>query len=313
EEAEMIKGFIINKFRGDVSILQPGLDYLEEHTGTPVLGVVPYYRHIMINEEDSIHQAETGEWNRECGIDIAVMYLRRISNSTDFEPLQHESAVRLRYITDPWQLGNPDLIIIPGSKSTIADLAYLKEVGLVEAILSKARAGTPVIGICGGFQMLGKRIEDPQRVESEQTSIDGLGLLDIVTVFEGQKTTHQVRARIATGEGLFRGLTGEDLTGYEIHMGQTLGGDAPPAFEITQSSGEDGSHPDGAVGHDGKVFGTYLHGLFDNGRFRRGLLHNIKPLEMQSELPTREEQYDKLAMIVRESLDIGRIYELCGL
>ncbi|MCL0039211.1 cobyric acid synthase CobQ, partial [Dehalococcoidia bacterium] len=118
---------------------------------------------------------------------------------------------------------------------------------------------------------------------------------------------------VTASQGLFRGLTGEDLTGYEIHMGQTLGGDAPPAFEITQRIGEDGNHPDGAVGYDGKVFGTYLHGLFDNGRFRRGLLHNIKPLEMQSELPTREEQYDNLAMIVRESLDIGRIYELCGL
>ncbi|MCL0064510.1 cobyric acid synthase [Dehalococcoidia bacterium] len=313
EERKMIKGFIINKFRGDISILQPGLDYLEEHTGIPVLGVVPYYHHIMINEEDSIYQGETGEWNRECRIDIAVIYLRHISNSTDFEPLQQEPGVRLRYITAPWQLGNPDLIIIPGSKSTIADLAHLKETGLAEAILSKARAGTPVIGICGGFQMLGNRIEDPQRVESEKTSIDGLGLLDIVTTFESEKTTHQVRARITAGEGLFRGLTGEDLTGYEIHMGQTLGGDAPPAFEITQRLGGDGNHPDGAVGYDGMIFGTYLHGLFDNGRFRRGLLHNIKPLEMQSEPPTREEQYDELAMIVRQSLDMERIYRICGL
>ncbi|MBT9160510.1 MAG: cobyric acid synthase [Dehalococcoidia bacterium] len=313
EEAERIKGFIINKFRGDISILQPGLDYLEEHTGIPVLGVVPYYHNIMINEEDSIYQGEAGEWNRECGIDIAVVYLRRISNSTDFEPLQQEAGVRLRYISAPWQLGNPDLIIIPGSKSTIADLAHLKETRLAEVILNKARAGTPVIGICGGFQMLGKRIEDPHRVESERTAIEGLGLLDIVTTFESEKTTHQVRARIAASEGLFRGLTGEHLTGYEIHMGQTLGGDAPPAFEITQRLGEDGNHPDGAVGHDGMVFGTYLHGLFDNERFRRGLLHNIKPdcpLETQSELPSREEQYDKLAMIVRESLDIGRIYKI---
>jgi len=315
-EARRIKGFIINKFRGDISILQPGLDYLEKHTGIPVLGVVPYYHNIMINEEDSIYQGEADEWNRQCGIDIAVVYLRRISNSTDFEPLQQEAGVRLRYITAPWQLGNPDLIIIPGSNSTIADLAHLKETGLAQAILNKARAGTPVIGICSGFQMLGKRIEDPQQVESEKTSIDGLGLLDIVTTFESEKTTHQVRARIAASQGLFRGLTGEDLTGYEIHMGQTLSGDDRPAFEITERLGEEGS-PDGAVGHDGKVFGTYLHGLFDNERFRRGLLHNIKPdyrpLETQSELLSREEQYDKLAMIVRESLDIGRIYELCGL
>jgi adenosylcobyric acid synthase len=314
EEARRIKGFIINKFRGDISILQPGLDYLEEHTGIPVLGVVPYYHNIMINEEDSIYQVEAGEWNRECGIDIAVVYLRHISNSTDFEPLQQQTGIRLRYISASWQLGNPDLIIIPGSKSTIADLVHLKETGLAQAILNKARAGTPVIGICGGFQMLGKRIEDPQRVESEKSAIDGLGLLDIVTTFESEKTTHQVRARVAASQGLFRGLTGEDLTGYEIHMGQTLGGGASPAFEITQESG---NYPDGVVEHNGMIFGTYLHGLFDNERFRRGLLHNIKPdyqpLETQSELPSREEQYDKLAMIVRKSLDMGRIYELCGL
>ena len=317
EERQWIKGFLINKFRGDVSILKPGLDYLEEYTGIPVLGVVPYYHDIMINEEDSIYQEEQGARNEERGIDIAVIHLPRISNSTDFEPLQQEVGVRLRYITAPWQLDNPDLIIIPGSKSTMADLAHIKETGLAHAVVLKARAGTPVIGICGGFQMLGKSINDPQHTESEETSIGGLGLLDIVTDFESEKTTHQVKAKVTAKQGLFWGLTSTSLTGYEIHMGQTRCGDAAPAFKITQRSAGRESHPDGAVGHDGKVFGTYLHGLFDNEEFRRALLRNIKPdyqrMGMQSELPSKEEQYDKLAALVRQSLHIERIYRICGL
>ncbi|MFA4835543.1 MAG: cobyric acid synthase CobQ, partial [Dehalococcoidia bacterium] len=259
-------------------------------------------------------------WDRETGIDIAVVYLPRISNSTDFEPLQQEAGVRLRYITMPWQLGNPDLIIIPGSKSTISDLSHIKETGLAQAIVSKARLGTPVIGICGGFQMLGKRIDDPQQAESEQGSIEGLGLLDIVTDFEREKTTHQAKARVTAGQGLFRGILGETITGYEIHMGQSRYDNSPPAFEIIQRSAAEKSHPDGAVGNGGTIFGTYLHGIFENERFRRVLLANIKQGYRPSDegayctpLPSKEDQYNKLADVVRRSLDIERIYEICGL
>ena len=314
EEQELIKGFIINKFRGDVAILKPGLGMLEERTSVPVLGVVPYYHDIVINEEDSVHRI--GDDVKEPRIDIAVIHLPRISNSTDFEPLQQESNVRLRYITAPWQLDTPDLIIIPGSKSTISDLNHIKNTGLAELIVAKSKKGTPVIGICGGFQMLGKHIEDPAGIESDVASVEGLGLLDITTTFEGEKATYQVEAEVAADTGLFKGLAVKTLTGYEIHMGQTSCGEAGAAFRIKQRSGEKEDHFDGAFGVDGKVFGTYLHGLFDNEDFRRSLLRNIKPgyePAGQRQLPSKEEQYDKLAALVRESLDIDLIYRICGL
>ncbi|MFO8010314.1 MAG: cobyric acid synthase [Dehalococcoidia bacterium] len=315
EERKLIAGFIINKFRGDVSILRPGLDFMEEYTGKPVLGVVPYYHDILVNEEDSIRRIESEKEAHE--LDIAVVHLPRISNSTDFEPLQQEAGVRLRYIRSAWELDSPDLIIIPGSKSTVSDLLHIKETGLAEAIVERARNGTPVIGICGGFQMLGKRIEDPAGVESEVADVEGLGLLDINTLFEGAKTTHQVEAQVNGDAGLFAGLAGEKLTGYEIHMGRTDLGDADAAFEIVSRSGNEGSHPDGAFEHDGRVFGTYMHGLFDSEHFRRAVLGNIKPQwrlkTAYRRIPSKEEQYDKLATLVRDSLDIERIYRICGL
>ncbi|MBM3132245.1 MAG: cobyric acid synthase, partial [Chloroflexi bacterium] len=315
EERERIKGFIINKFRGDISILKPGLDYLEERTGIPVLGVVPYMHDIMTSEEDSIHRAE--EATREPQIDIAVIYLPRISNSTDFEPLQREAGVRVRYITRPQQIGRPDLIIIPGSKSTISDLAHLRETGLAQAIVKCANAGTPILGICGGFQMLGKRIEDPHGVESDEKSVEGLGLLDVITVFGGEKTTHRAKARVRTDAGLLRGMTGQTLTGYEIHMGQTECRGAVPSFEIIERSEEAETHPDGACGSDGRIIGTYLHGIFESEGFRRSLLSNLKPgsgfNDAGNRLPSKDEIYDRLAGPVRQSLDIGRIYRICGL
>ncbi len=314
DERELVKGFIINKFRGDIEILRPGLRMLEERTGVPVLGVVPYYHDIIINEEDSVHRVDNDGAHQ---IDIAVIHLPRISNSTDFEPLQQEAGVRLRYITAPWQIGNPDLIIIPGSKSSVSDLNHLRESGLAEAIIGKAKGGTPVIGICGGFQIMGKYIEDPSGVESAEKRVEGLGLLDIETTFEGEKTTHQVEAVVIGGDGLFAGLTGESITGYEIHMGQTRFVEKNSAFRITRRSGEADDHFDGALSKDGRIFGTYLHGLFDNANFRRTLLRNIKPefnhRDLQASLPSKDEQYDKLAALVRESLDIEQVYQICGL
>jgi len=317
DERALLKGFIINKFRGDATILKPGIDYIEEYTGIPTLGVVPYYHDIVINDEDSVYAGKLSEWDPKTGIDIAVAHLPRISNSTDFEPLQQEAGVRLRYIRAPWQLGNPDLIIIPGSKSTISDLGHLKETGLAGAIVEKAASGTPVIGICGGYQILGKRINDCQKTESDEETVEGLGLLDIITDFEGEKTTHQVNARVAGDEGMLRGLAGERVMGYEIHMGQSRSELSEAAFEIIERSAEARLHPDGAVGGKGQVFGTYLHGLFDNEHFRRVLLHNIKPgyapLDRPDRLPSKDAQYNQLADLVRGSLDVARIYEICGL
>ncbi len=314
-ERERIRGFIINKFRGDASILQPGLDFLEKHTGIPVLGVVPYIHNVLINEEDSIRWNDDGPG--DLLIDIAVIYLPRISNSTDFEPLQQEPGVRVRYIAHPKELGRPDLIIIPGSKSTISDLQHLKDSGLARMILRRAESGTPILGICGGFQMLGKRIEDPHRIESEAASAEGLGLLDVTTVFEREKTTHRVKAKVLADEGLLKGLAGQTLHGYEIHMGATTGQDVPPAFEITERSSRDGRHPDGACGKGGKIIGTYLHGLFETEEFRRAFLRNLNPEYVPGEAvessPSKEALYDRLAACVRQSMDIERIYRIAGL
>ena len=215
-------------------------------------------------------------------------------------------------------MGNPDVIIIPGTKSAIADLALLRQTGLAEGIIQRALAGTPVIGICGGFQMLGKRIEDPQQVESPEGSVPGLGLLDMVTVFEPVKSTFQVKARIVSHQGLFEGLEGEEITGYEIHMGQSMSHYTSPVINIIQRGESPCDSFDGMVDEKGRVFGTYLHGLFDNANFRHGFLAKVRqrkglPPLSPSTVPIREEQYNRLAEVVRQSLNMELVYQLCGL
>ncbi|MBE0415521.1 MAG: cobyric acid synthase [Dehalococcoidia bacterium] len=313
EERQYIKGFIINKFRGDIALLKPGLDQLERITSRPVLGVVPYQHRLLIPDEDSIYQNESV---RKKDVEIAVIYLPHISNSTDFEPLQQEDGVEVRYVSAVDELGEPDAIILPGTKSTIADLQYLWQTGLALEIVVRAKAGTPVIGICGGYQMLGKGIEDPQHVESQRDSIAGLGLLDMVTLFEPQKTTCQVKARVACEQGLLEGAKGMEVIGYEIHMGQSIGDDIAPAFEVTQIADRGVSYPDGAT--SGNILGTYLHGLFDSTDFRHTFLaqlHQRKrlPLLPRAPLPTKGEQFQKLAELVRGSLNMKLVCRICGL
>ena len=316
EERGYIKGFVINKFRGDVSILKPGLDQLEELTSLPVAGVVPYYHDIFIDEEDSVrHMARAGS---PAEVDVAVIYLPRISNSTDFEPLQREDGVQVRYVKRVEELGDPDVIIIPGSKSTVSDLARIRSVGLAESVVQQARAGTVVVGICGGFQMLGKSIDDPKHTESDEDSVPGLGLLDVVTTFESKKTTWQARAKGVAQQGVFAGLDGEEVTGYEIHMGQTLGGGVTPAFRILQRGNQQTDHFDGAVDESGTVVGTYLHGLFENVSVRRAFLSNLRERKGLHLLPQpvafgKDEQYDRLAEHVRRSLNMELVRQICGI
>ena len=316
EERNYIKGFIINKFRGDVSLLKPGLDELESRTGLPVVGVVPYYHDIFINEEDSARQmVPNGSY---ADLDIAVIYLPHISNSTDFEPLQLEDGVSVRYVRRLEELGEPDAIIVPGSKSTISDLARIREVGLADGILERARAGTPVIGVCGGFQMLGKRIDDPWHTESQLDSVPGLGLLNVVTTFEREKITWQVRARGVIRHGLFAGMDGGEVEGYEIHMGQTLGEHVTPAFKILRRGSNEVDHLDGAVDESGKVVGTYIHGLFDNASVREAFLSSLRREKglvagRTADVSGKEEQYNKLADHVRRSLDMDLVRRICGL
>ena len=223
----------------------------------------------------------------------------------------------MRYVTSVDELGYPDAIILPGTKSTIANLAYLWRSGLAESIIQRSKNGTPLIGICGGFQMLGKEIKDPDGVESKVDSTVGLGLMDTTTIFQPRKTTRQVKAKVMANEGLLEGLKGEEVTGYEIHMGQTITSNTAPLFSIQKIKGE-ASHIDGAVAPGGRTFGGYLHGLFDNANFRHTFLSKLRQRKGLSSIPmqpipSREQQYDKLAEIIRRNLNLKLVYRICGL
>jgi len=315
DERDLVKGFVINKFRGELSLLKPGLSFLEEKTGIRVVGVVPYFRDIFVAQEDSVYLEHRKDTEKDgFNLDIAVLKLPHISNFDDFDPLEQEPGVRVRYVERCDDMGQPDLIIVPGSKSTMADLLFLRKVGLAQRVVDLARSGTPVIGICGGYQMLGREIKDPERVESSSDWMEGLGLLDISTTFERTKTTRQVRCSVAADRGLFENSRGLGLVGYEIHMGITNVGCIPPAFVVeSRRTGE--RHHDGAVSEDGTVFGSYLHGLFDTAEFRRNLLANLlkrKGLDFEKSpvVVSREQNYNRLADLVRRSLDMDYLWEV---
>ncbi len=315
-DRDLVKGMIINKFRGDVSLLKPGLDFLENRTGKPVLGVVPYFKELRIAQEDSVWLEEQHETAGKSGLDVAVIGLPHMSNYDDFDPLE-EMGCTLRYVGSADHLRRPDLIILPGTKTTIADLNHIRAHGLAQAVRRRAADGTPVIGICGGFQMLGQRINDPGHIESAESSIDGLGLLDIETTFAPVKTTTQVKARVLEGGGLLQGLAGEEITGYEIHMGLSQSAQTRPAFHVRETPAGKADYDDGAASPDGRVFGSYIHGLFHNPSFTRKLLARLAELRgidaASLVAVDREEQYDELARMVRESLDIPCIRKIAGL
>lgn len=311
-ERRRIKGFVINKFRGSRSLLQPAIDFLENKTGRPVLGVVPYYTDIKIPEEDSLaSKAVLAPKTREDAIEVTVAFLPHVSNFTDFDPFEDEPDVSLRYQRPGEPIGEPDVLILPGTKSTMDDLAYLREKGIDEEIVRLAGdGGAVVIGICGGYQMLGRRMLDPQRIESRATETPGLGLLEVETTFLAEKKLCQAEA-----EHIESGLS---VRGYEIHMGVTRRGQGcAPAFRVTGRRSEGDWPPDdGAVSSAAGVWGTYLHGVFDDDTFRRHFIDSIRerkglaPLgESQSRYDT-DAEYDKLAALLRQNLDMERIYRL---
>ncbi|HJX13752.1 MAG TPA: cobyric acid synthase [Dehalococcoidales bacterium] len=314
DERDYVKGMVINKFRGDVSLLKPALDFLEKRTGRPVLGVVPYFRDIRIAQEDSVYLDERPNGAAGGDLTIAVIRLPHISNYDDFDPLEEEGCT-VHYVTQRFELGSPHLIIVPGTKSTVADLAYLRHSGLDRSIVARARAGTPVVGICGGYQMLGRQILDPRGVESENAGVAGLGLLDVVTEFAPEKSTRQVRARVLADAGLLAGTRGLELTGYEIHLGRTLSSEKAGAFQIVATPQGPADYADGALDAGGRVLGTYIHGLFHNDAFRKtflGALRNFWGMAAGPDgaPPEKDKEYDKLAALVRASLDIPRIYRI---
>ena len=319
-EQRRIRGFIINKFRGDLSILEPGLRDLEYLLAKPVLGVLPWLD-VRIDEEDSLAERLGRRASRApADLDIAVIRLPRLSNFTDFAVFDTLPDVRLRYVDAADALGAPDLLILPGSKNTLRDMLFLRENGFTERILALHRAGVPVIGICGGFQMLGRSINDPQGAESDLGSVPGLGLLDMDTAFAPHKRTTQTRAALTTeaaARGLLQGTEGMTLTGYEIHMGHSE--PLPGSGALALSRREDGS-PEGLSSPCGSVLGTYLHGLFDSLPFTRTLLDNLRRAKGLPPLPLRPEdgppgtyadfkqaQYDLLADRVEACLDMENL------
>lgn len=304
EERALIKGFIINKFRGDASLLDSGIDFLTDYTGIPTLGVLPYLKDWRGDEEDSLGVEDRRQaGKKDAPLVIAVVRLPFISNFTDFDALADEEDVAVRYATKPEELAGADAILIPGTKSTIADLRWLRESGIAECLLAQAAAGTPLVGICGGYQMLGGRILDPDGVEADVAEIDGLGLLDTETTFAAEKRTVRADGTL-TGVGL--GEDGTPVAGYEIHMGHsTLGCRALPLLRLTDAAGH--ILHDGAATADGQVCGSYLHGLFDHPTFRRQWLNALRAAKGLAPLPVRADaqaDIDRLADHVMAHLDM---------
>jgi len=327
EERERVKGFIINKFRGDPSLLKSGLDWLEAETGKPVLGVVPVLPDLGIEDEDSASlasrlRAGSGTVRAGAPLDIAVVRLPRLSNFTDVDAFAGEPDASVRFVTKPDELGTPDAVILPGTKNTVLDLAAIRDNGLADEVLRYAEGGGRVVGICGGYQMLGATLADPDGVESSETGaslVDGLGLLPLDTVYATDKRTERTRSRFAgwpDGSAPADDAAGAcDVEGYEIHMGvTTFRAGARHPFELPDGAGE------GAMTADGRVWGTYLHGVFDNDEFRRGWLNRLRSDKGLPPMPVayrhrerREAAFDRLAEHVRAHIDMHAIYRMLGI
>lgn len=312
-ERELVSGYVINRFRGDPTLLEPALGFTFEHTGKPVLGTVPYIHGLGLPEEDSVsfkdgfRPSEEHRFPDDQCVDIAVVDLPRISNFNDIDPLYAEPDVRIRVVSSALELGEPDAVIIPGSKSTVPDMKALRGAGMGAAIRSLAAAGkTRIVGICGGFQMLGLQIDDPYGLESEAIRQEAFGLLPVRTELARDKTlrrTHGVHCR-----------SGERVFGYEIHHGTTV----PLSQELRVAVKDADGRPLGFGSDDGLVWGTYLHGLFDSDEFRRWFIDRLRiakgllPLEHPQTTFDLEAALDHLASVVRESLDMGKLYDALG-
>lgn len=318
EEAEKdrVKGLIINKFRGDKTILDPGIQMLEEKGGIPVLGVTPYLP-VDIEDEDSLTE-RFGRRKQRGRIDLAVIRTPRISNFTDFQVFEHFPEVSLRYVDSPNELGHPDMIFLPGTKNTMGDLKWMRQNGLESAVRKAAAKGTVIFGICGGYQMLGQMLKDPDGVE-EGGELRGMELLPMETVFSGRKTRTRVRGKICRMEGALKGLEGLEFEGYEIHMGVSRKTtDQSWCHELTDLVS-------GTKGWDGlsceNVSGTYVHGIFDRDEVAQRVIRllaerkgiHLEDAGLESRAVWKERQYDLLADGIRRHLDMKRIYEIMGL
>ena len=321
EERERIKGLVVNKFRGDRALFQDGVRILEEKSGKKVVGVVPYMD-VDLEDEDSLSSKLQNEEKKM--IDIVVIRLPKLSNYTDFDVFRQYSGVSVRYVSDVSKLKEPDLIIIPGTKNTIADCLWLRANGLEAAIKKCAARDIPVFGICGGYQILGMSIVDSHHCEgSSAQKVRGMELLPIRTVFEEEKRQTRVRGNFKKVEGIFAELSGKEITGYEIHMGRSVS-DQEEMIEISEILSDRGANhseiakdrcPDGC--NIGNVYGSYLHGIFDHGQIAETIVRKLyerKGFAFDGKIVSREEykerQYEKLAKIVRENINMDYIYEI---
>jgi adenosylcobyric acid synthase len=298
-EQRLVRGLIVNKFRGDPALFEDGVKILEERGNRPVLGVVPYLPDLGLPEEDAA-TLELTRVESTGSIDVVVVRLPHIANFDDFDPLRSEPGVRIRFVDSLEAIGRPDAVILPGSKSTVADLDWLRSRGLEEQIRLLANEGTAIVGICGGFQMLGRSIRDPEGVESDRVETSGLGLLPVDTTFAATKSTRRIRARIVAGPGWMNSLIGHDLAGYEIHMGRSIVAGGSTWLSI-------GGERDGAASADGRIWGCYVHGLFDDDRFRRAWLGSLGR-ETRPDASGHQARFraalDRLADEVERAIDI---------
>ncbi|MEW6733706.1 MAG: cobyric acid synthase [Acidobacteriota bacterium] len=323
KERARFNGFIINKFRGDAALLRPGIEQLESRLNQPCLGIVPYLHNCNIDEEDSVALEDSRRRHNTSvkpgsQLRICVIRLPHISNFSDFSALEAQPEITLFYGRNPQEIRAADLVILPGSKNTISDLCWLYTSGWANAVSDHANSGKPVIGICGGFQMLGRKVHDPFHIEGETDAVSGLALLDVVTLIGREKITRQAQVRLIQPNLIGATEPGPVFEGYEIHMGDTqFGSQARPLF-LLKRLGESDSILDGAISDDGRVMGTYLHGLFDSTEGAAALLSHFSRLCGRTQSITidrsdREQGYDELAAHFRSHLDIKAIYRLVGM
>ena len=320
-ERRTVKGFVVNKFRGDIERLWPGLRFIEAKTGRPVLGVIPALDNLPFPAEDSLARSPApAKGAAQADLRIGVVALPHLSNDTDFDMLAQEPGVSLRFLERPEDIAEIDLLILPGSKNTIEDLEYLRVRGFEMAIQEHRQRGGEVVGICGGYQMLGQVIRDPWGVEGEVREVKGLRLLDVSTELTRDKRVAQVQAVPCDHLGW---EMSSSLDGYEVHLGVTvLGERALPLFRLLGNDGTPGNRLDGAISNDRLVWGTYLHGLFDHPGLRRLLLSTLRRRKglMPIQVPLgptgvsfRSALYDRLEDVIRRSLDLSRLYAIIGL
>ena len=321
DERALVKGLIINKFRGDVTILQPALDFLEEKTGKPVLGVIPYLPDLGIEDEDSVSLDDKKTQAKDkanAPIKIAVIQTPKISNFTDFDALSKEDDVNLYYVKEGQEIGDADLILLPGSKNTTEDMLYLRDSGMEKALNEAHEKNIPIIGICGGYQMLGEKISDPWHTESDNDSVKGLGFLPMETTFVEKKLTSQVEAKCLSWEFLGEKLSIDDLFGYEIHMGTTkFTKEANHPFMITKRADKDVQVAEGMINQEQNVMGAYIHGIFDNDKYRRSLINILRKRKGLEALPVstnyaaaKQAAFNRLADTVRQNMNMEKLREI---